>query len=248
MVKPSVIRRSSFQLAWLAACRLLLDGGDQWNLVVSIKDSTAFDETLHERVSQFHQGNGVADPRIVAATIFPESFHRRHSDRHELYLKYNGSRGLFERMTKSRPTWGTYFRRLTNYEGSEAPVNQLENIITKIQSRSKVNHVAYTMLIPQPGSETVRPRGGPCLNYLALQVGDEDPPVANLLCVYRNHDFLTKAYGNYWGLCNLLAFLCTEVGYQPGSITCVSSHATVPQGRVALRSFVGGLADEPEPE
>jgi len=57
-----------------------------------------------------------------------------------------------------------------------------------------------------------------------------------------NHDFLERAYGNYWGLCNLLAFLAREVGGEPGPLTCMSSHAYVSGRKTALKALVEGFA------
>ena len=62
-----------------------------------------------------------------------------------------------------------------------------------------------------------------------------------MLAVYRNHDFLERAYGNYWGLCNLTGFLAPEVDATPGPITCVSSHAYVSEKKTALKAFVEGF-------
>jgi hypothetical protein len=63
-----------------------------------------------------------------------------------------------------------------------------------------------------------------------------------VLAVYRNHDFLQKAYGNYWALCNLLCFLAKETNTIAGPLTCVSSHAYVEgKQRRALWKFLEEL-------
>lgn len=120
-------------------------------------------------------------------------------------------------------------------------INQLDNIIQAIRNRSTTQKAAYTIIIQQPGSETIRPRGGPCLNYLALQLVPGKPRSIGLLAVYRNHDFLERAYGNYWGLCLLLQFIAKETGSKVGPITCISSHAYVPNKREALISFLRNM-------
>lgn len=137
---------------------------------------------------------------------------------------------------------GTYFRRMTHYDGGGAPVNQLENIISALTTRENVTKAALTVVIQKPGSETTRPLGGPCLNYLAIQAERNEQTTLGMLAVYRNHDFLQKAYGNYWGLCNLLCFLAKETNTIAGPLTCVSSHAYVEgKQRRALRRFLEGL-------
>ncbi|MCJ7504472.1 MAG: hypothetical protein MUP80_15640, partial [Acidobacteriia bacterium] len=110
--------------------------------------------------------------------------------------------------------------------------------------REYLSKAAYTVLIQKPGGETVRPLGGPCLNYIAVQTeqGQAGRPLTlALLAVYRNHDFLERAYGNYWGLCNLLMFLAKEVGGLPGPLTCVSSHAYVAGKKRELKQLVEGF-------
>jgi thymidylate synthase len=154
---------------------------------------------------------------------------------------YNRPGGFYERV---KTGWGTYFRRMTAYKGRAGTVNQLDKIIAAIRKRESTSTAAYTVVIQQPGGETIRPLGGPCLNYVALQLepANEDHPMTlGLLAVYRNHDFLERAYGNYWGLSNLLLFLAAEVEAAPGPLTCVSSHAYVASKRAALRTFVGTL-------
>ena len=118
------------------------------------------------------------------------------------------------------------------------------NIISAIRDRENISRAAYTVVIQHPGGETIRPLGGPCLNYLAVQA---EPAQGNqrmtlgLLAVYRNHDFLERAHGNYWGLCNLIGFLAKEVDGKPGPLTCVSSHAYVSGKKTALKALVEGL-------
>jgi hypothetical protein len=49
--------------------------------------------------------------------------------------------------------------------------------------------------------------------------------VIDLVAVYRNHDFLKKALGNYIGLGQLLQFIAAESDKKPGRVVCHSVHA-----------------------
>lgn len=120
-------------------------------------------------------------------------------------------------------------------------MNQLENIINALTMRANVSKAALTIVIQRPGGETTRPLGGPCLNYLAVQAERNTDTTLGLLAVYRNHDFLQKAYGNYWGLCNLLRFLAKETKTIAGPVTCISSHAYVEKHKPALKAFVDAI-------
>ena len=50
--------------------------------------------------------------------------------------------------------------------------------------------------------------------------------------VYRSHDFINKALGNFVGLTRLLEFVCFHTGRRPGRLVCHS-----------IRAFVDSRAD-----
>ena len=243
--EPSVVSEDSFQEAWKAVVELLQ--GKQWemrNLMVQVKSPTAFDGAVHRKVESFCALNNILSPRHVAYTIFPHDFYQHRGNAERLFADYNKENGYFERLQNrlhNKSSWGTYFRRLTHYESPSGTVNQLANVIKAINTRANVSKAALTLVIQKPGGETVRPLGGPCLNYLAVQEERTSQTVLGLLAVYRNHDFLQKAYGNYWALCNLLRFLAAETRSQVGPITCVSSHAYVDSRRPALSNLLTKL-------
>jgi hypothetical protein len=240
---PHVISKASFQDAWIAAARHLRQ--NHWvarNLVVQITDPTAFQPKLHSRVSDFASSVAVLGPKHVAYTIFPHGLRAKCGTAAELYGTYNRPRGLGERLIRrANNHWGTYFQRLTAYQTLNGPVNQLDKIITAIRTDPKTFSAAFAMVIQKPGGETTRRLGGPCLNYVAVQLDAGPPRTLGLLCTYRNHDFLERAYGNYWGLCNLLRFMADETGAQPGPLTCISSRAFVEAHKDDLKSLLDSL-------
>lgn len=206
--------------------------------MVQIREPCIFDKALNDRIDDFARNNGFLSPRHVAYTIFPEGLYRDGTDAAHVFVSYNRKNGLYERLHKRKKDWGTYFRRMTHYEGKDGMcINQLKNIIEAFRNRNAVYKAAYTMLIQYPGRETVKPLGGPCLNYLTVQA-DPVPFTVGMMAVYRNHDFLRRAYGNYWGLCNLVAFIAKEIEAEIGPLNCVSSHAYIDSQKTALRSFV----------
>jgi thymidylate synthase len=130
---------------------------------------------------------------------------------------------------------------MTNYDYGDEPVNQLQNIIQAINTRSNVWKAACTIIIQKPGNETTGPRGGPCLNYIAVQMKAGNPCKIGFLCVYRNHDLLERTYGNYWGLCNLLQFLAAETNASTGPLTCISSHAEITKYKTSFKRFLDSI-------
>lgn len=240
---PVVIEADSFQSSWIKAVGHLKD--NSWachNLIVHISDILVFDPSVHKKISDFAGTNGLLGPKHVAYTIFPHGLYKGRGTAEQLYEKYNSPRGMFN-WTRTRPRrgWGTYFRRMTHYGSNQPPVNQLANIVNAINRRGLDYAAAYTIVIQNPGPETVRTMGGPCLNYLAVQIQSGSPRKLGLLAVYRNHEFLERAYGNYWGLCNLSDFLSKETDSQPGPLTCVSSHAYVLKGRAILSQLLDSI-------
>jgi thymidylate synthase len=172
-------------------------------------------------------------PKKVAYTIFPYGLYQNGTSQDRLYEKYT----RYFKAVKHKLSWGTYFDRMIAYPGVNCQTNQLKNIVQAINTRKISMQAAYTIVIEIPGKETTRRMGAPCLNYLAVQI-DNLENTLNLLATYRNHDFLQKAYGNYYGLCKLLSFLAKETKKKVGYLTCVSSHAYVDKNKIELLKFI----------
>jgi len=235
---PHLIEAENPGQAWLAMCNCVLANHNEVrNLVVVIHDPISVDPLVDMTVEAFCRSQGLRTPKHVAYTIFPQGLARRHAGS-DLFTAYNRTGGFFDRVKTS---WGTYFRRMTYYEGRDGPVNQLARIIEGVNSRKACHRAAYTVTIQQPGSENVRARGAPCLNYLALQMEPDRPRTISLLAVYRNHDVVERAYGNFVGLGWLLGFLCRETNSAVGQLTCLSAHAYIDRSIGALRALLKTL-------
>jgi len=239
MSLPILISSDSFQEAWLVATTKLSENHwEIWNIVTHIKNPLIFDGTFHQKMDVFSKGNNILNPKAVCYTIFPFHLYNRSIDRTSLYSNYIER---FYPRTQSQlkhTNWGTYFQRMISY--STEKVNQLENIISAINNRKVDSKAAFTIIIQKPGSETIRKMGSPCLNYIAVQICTHSKTIS-LLATYRNHDYLNKTYGNYWGLCELLKFICTETGYNIGTVTCISSHAYVQGNKRELKNLIEDL-------
>jgi thymidylate synthase len=239
MNEPVTFSCAGFQEAWVAVARHLASSNwETYNVVVHIRDTTLLDQDLHAAIEVFAEEAGILGPKHVAYTIFPHNLYRMRGSAERLYQAYNRIGGLYEFTQKKAKRWGTYFRRMIKYEKEGGAVNQLQNIISAIRSRTRLYRAAYTIVTQYPGEEMVRRLGSPCLNYIAVQLSPGSPALVGLMAVYRNHDFLTRAYGNYWGLCNLVHFFANETGLNPGPLTCISSHAFVDRERTLLRQFL----------
>lgn len=228
---PAVVAAHSFQAAWAqAVIRLKLNSWKTWNLVVQIDAPSMMDLDIQERTTEFAKYYGLITPVQVAHTIFPYKYYKAGTARDVLYKKY--WRYFRYTRTQAHRGWGTYFERMIRYapDGNiNQAVDQLATIIDAINGRRSNYGAAYAIVIPYPQKDSKRKMGAPCLNYLTVQVETVHGrgKRVNLLAVYRNHDFLERAYGNYLGLCKLLEYIAAETNSEIGSLTCISSHAYV---------------------
>ena len=234
MNTANLIVAENFQAAWFKAIKYLSENKwSAWSLVIQIKDVNCIDAVLNEQIIELADNLKIYRPKKVAYTIFPYGSYREDTSQDRLYEKYT----RYYNAVKHKLTWGTYFDRMIAYPGVNGETNQLKNIIHAINTREKSMQAAYTIVIEIPGNETTKPLGAPCLNYLAVQI-DNLTNTVNLLATYRNHDFLQKAYGNYYGLCKLLLFLAKETNKKTGYLTCVSSHAYIDRNKTELLKLI----------
>jgi thymidylate synthase len=242
MNDPVTIITDSFQEAWLKAIiKLREHNWEMYNLFVNIKNPSLLNNELNNDISKFLKNQTTFSAKDVAYTIFPHTLYKQYNNKKELFSKYMSIIYPWTRK-KTHRGWGTYFARMINYERDNKIVNQLENIINAINDRDNTSKAAFTIIIEKPGGETIRPIGAPCLNFIAVQMEHiNNNKYISLLCVYRNHDFLSRTYGNYWGLCNLLNFLAKESNSKIGGLTCISSHAYVPSKKRKLTEFVNDI-------
>lgn len=217
-----VINTNNCLTAWRDACNHILQNGDGYNLLVQIDTPLAFSNA---QLGEITSSGVITSSQLsdVINTIFPVKLHTRSAgltndqfyDKHEqIYVR---GKSMHQ---KNRSRWGNYFLRFTRFGDNR--LNQLQPIIDGINNRPNAQKACYIMHVSSIDYDNnTRIIGNPCLQY--VQFGQYDNAV-HLSAVYRNHDFLTKALGNYIGLANLLRFVCDETGSNMGTITCHSLH------------------------
>ena len=208
--------------AWRDACSYILNNDSGFNLLVNILnpgdiDNGHLDEIINSGIIT------KSNLQDVANTIFPNKLHKRNQTQNVNHF-YDLHEKLYERgkklHKKNRSRWGNYFLRFTKFGTNKE--NQIQNIINDITNRSNIRSACYIMHVSSVDYDSnTRVMGNPCLQYVQFaQVGNS----LNLTAIYRNHDFLTKALGNYIGLMHLLEFVCSQTNSQLGTITCHSIH------------------------
>jgi thymidylate synthase len=207
--------------AWKNASKLIIRNQTHRirNLVVDIERPTTFSRAWLKKFDP--KGVGSTDRlSVVVKVLFPYTGKKPNETREHFYGRWNEALKKNKEKKRLRAPWGTYFNRLTAFGGTE---NQLENIIRALSTWRMRPAAALVAHTSAPTMDTIKPIGSPCLQYVEVLWRPDD--VIDLVAVYRNHDFLKKALGNYIGLGRLLEFIAGESGKTPGHVICHSVHA-----------------------
>lgn len=218
---PELISGMDVVDAWKNASKSVLKAPERRirNLIVEVERPTTFQRVWLKKFDPKTVGS-TDRLSVVVKVLFPYKGKDANESRQQFYDRWNAS--LQKNRTKKRlqAPWGTYFGRLTDFGGEK---NQIENIINALRTWGIKPEAALVAHTSAPTLDTLKPIGSPCLQYIEILWGRDD--VIDLTAVYRNHDFLKKALGNYIGLGRLLQFICDESGKKPGRLICHSVRA-----------------------
>ena len=220
--------------AWRQGVQEILSEGEALNLFTTVEQPTVFDPAWLEAHSPRGRGLGKDDLREVIKTIIPYDLAQRLADRSVLYREYLRLHDRAMRFRRNRGKWGTYFERLVRFP-DHPDTNQLETVITKLRNWQIRSGASLVFHLSTPARDKPRTRGGPCWQFgeIVWHLGNR----LDLVVVYRNHDFLNKALGNFIGLGQLLNFICAASGRTPGRLVCHSVHAYNGGTKNALRAL-----------
>ena len=237
--------------AWVAALeRLLAAGGDTVNLTVAIAHPTLENAKVRAVLDRFtsarraHDRKAVELVSTVANTLFPQAwYHKRLGIGAEAHL-YEMEQ-IARPVSRKRNRSGTYFERMVAWPAPDGrEFNQLNQVVTRLRSaaqsgRQRGNAFEIGLAVPADeeigmpvlvGGKDRKTRGFPCLSHLSFSLQDG---VVHLSALYRSHDFISRAYGNYVGLGRTLRFVAQQSGLPSGELTCLSSSATAEIGHGA---------------
>ena len=232
--EPHIIKASGILDAWKSATELLVRDGDRFNLTIHITEPASTNEAevarfCHRRVSP-EISKSVYD---VANTIFPVASSRRSGDLNQFFSHYQK---VYERGQRRHPqAWGTYFLRLIAFgKGKE---NQLGKVIEGLANWKSKPRAAFVVHLSSTELDNPRPLGAPCWQYAQFIRNGDD--VLSLSAVYRSHDYFQKALGNFVGLTRLLRFVCDRSKMKPGTLTCLSTYASLQSQQGKTRQLLG---------
>lgn len=234
ITEPRIIKAAGIIEAWKAAARLLVSDGDRFNLTIHVTNPTSFKEAEVAPYCHRHVAPGISKSVFdVANTIFPSASQLHTGDLNHFFRHYER---VYERgQRRYSQAWGTYFLRLIAFgRGRE---NQLAKTINGLANWKSKPKAAFVLHLSSSDLDNPRPLGAPCWQYAQfIRNGDNE---LSLSAVYRSHDYFQKALGNFVGLTRLLKFVCFHSGLQAGTMTCLSTYASLQNQQAKTRQLLG---------
>jgi hypothetical protein len=243
----SLVQAERLSDAWIAAMELLLAGnGMAVNLNVVFDAKAREDTTVTAQIDSVLADHGCWSVSTVANTIFPKALYHPHlgdDAAPRLYENYELSMRMHRRRPRDKET---YFNRLIAYpiappekDDPKFPLNRdgSWNQLRFYVERLRTQHLgsrrssSYELGVSHPMDGELRLQAPftdkrlgsfPCLSHISLTLVDGH---VHMNATYRNQTFVTRAYGNYVGLADLLRFIATEGGVEPGEVQVVATHA-----------------------
>ncbi|GIJ22872.1 hypothetical protein [Micromonospora lutea] len=237
--------------AWVRTCRALLDVPTHraFHTVVRILDPQRDDPVVRAELDRILAVKGMQPVRTVANTIFPAALAANTATHEDLVSRYRNLYPALKRMHSSNRL-GTYFHRLIDYPGKDGGVDQIGGIIRQLRLQGKINpkSACYEANLADPSkdgkswtaSAPIRVPGRdngimqfPCLSHCSFQL-DNRTRRLHLAALYRSHYMVEKAYGNYLGLGNLLAYVARQSDLEPGTLTVTAGYAQLDGDAIRL--------------
>lgn len=211
--------------AWAAAAAALLEArGEAFNVIIDVAEpnqSDSADEEIVARVDSLLREHDAYPISTVANTIFPQALLEAHGSPafYDEYLRN------YDSLSASSRRWGRYFERMIRHrKAEEGWYNPLELLIAKMRQHSRYTS-AFELAIYDPLRDGRSVRGGQCLSFISFKI--RKPSILLMTAMYRNHSYITRCLGNLLGLARLQAFVASQAGLKQGSLTCISTHATI---------------------
>ncbi len=224
----SLIESENISTAWLNAVSTLRNNNNEaFGLVVKILNPSEIDQLLTDELDNLITRSGLQSLHTVSNTIFPQHLYKKSNNNSEFFNRFHKIYLKIRKSPKNRS--GTYFGRLTNWNNSaqsSAVINQINNLLNKINNRPFGLKSSYLANVFDPVRDQGKYYGFPCLSFIDFKI-EPSTNQLHLIAFYRNHRFWERAYGNYLGLGQLLKFMCNETNMNTGNLLVISSHAEI---------------------
>lgn len=224
---PRTVEATTVSDAWVGACRVLLavPSAETTHLVLRMEEPLPERDEVRHAANEFLAAVPDCQPiDEVRNTIFPAELADEFPKPEDLMREYLELYPFIRRLSWDNRR-GTYFGRICAYprpNGKDG--RQLENTVRKLrESRDGTKWKAiYELDIYSEWKDSKVKRGFPCMSHLAFHLNGDR---LDCLATYRNHDLITKGYGNYLGIAELQRYLARASGFHPGELMVIAGHA-----------------------
>ena len=217
---PQVIQSDNLSFAWGEIVRRIVGprGRDISPLMVSIRgyreDGTPTeDPSIRGALEEFLVEENVKDIENVAFTIFPQRYWQMSGkNRAEMFDMYQDAFARIQDYNPRNNKAGSYFQRLSDFNGDGKGPNQLEWIINEYHVRPTGRRSKWQATIYDPLRDvgTTALKEFPCMQQISFTFDADHGLILNAF--YATQQMIRKGYGNYLGLSRLGAFMAHEMG------------------------------------
>ena len=201
--------------------------GKTFNLVLAIQKPDVEIPEVTAVVDELARTLGLKSTMENANAIWPCFFARPKRDSAEVFSDIERF-AIPAIKTACKNRHDSYIERLMAWRGVESGtvVPQLQNVLARLKSEignPAPKSSSYEVSIYSPGLDAGY-MSFPCLSYLSFKY-DHRLGLIHLTALYRNHAYLSHAYGNFLGLGRLMQFVCRQTSTSPGELVSISTHA-----------------------
>jgi len=203
------------------------DGGKDFNLVIAIQNPCVEIPEATRVIDELAKACHLKGTMENANAIWPSFFARPNRKSIEVFADIERfAVPAIKAACKNRHD--SYVERLVAWRSADSgvPVPQLQNVLARLKKEVE-NHApkssSYEISVYSPGLDPGY-MSFPCLSHLSFKYAHHRG-LLHLTAFYRNHTYLSHAYGNFIGLGRLMQFVCRETGTHPGELVSISSHA-----------------------
>jgi thymidylate synthase len=252
IVGDRFIDAESVSAAWLDAVRLLDAASGRKvavHLVARIRQPTQEIELIRQEADRL-----IVDCAKVTAidttrnTIFPAAWAARNPEPCDL-AEYYRARYTNDGLRSIRANRaGTYFGRIVAYpRGDGPPGDQLTETVRKLRqelSHSNPKSSRYELNIYSEEIDR-NPMSFPCMAHISLHLHER---TLHMQAVYRNEYLIGRAYGNFLGLGELLAYIAGAAGVGVGELLMTINHAELDARTRVIRQMLDRIDASAEPD
>ena len=197
------------------------------------------DSGIRKALDSLLGANGGHSVHTVANTIFPWLLWNPARPRRALFKRYGR---IVERVRKAAPQnrHGVYFERMIS-NGPDGAENQLDRGLRTYGKRIGVRRSVLQVGVfdPRQDHSTAAMRGFPCLQHLSFV--PDNSGCLSVNAFYATQYMVSRAYGNYLGLCRLGSFVAYELDLTLTRVTCHVGLAELDTNKSVLKGVLASI-------